>query len=439
MKHTQSPVPGAGAGRTLVAISCRTDPTLRLETQMAPTFPSVDTATLKALRKGDASALERIHRASYAAIVADASKQGGDPSMGPAVAQLAMIQLWENRANIENAEEFAEAIQTAVRAGVTREQRRRAANKDGGKAAAGTVDSTWTAISAEIAKGPVAPVHKTSDAKPRPVKPGTDGGGRGAMIAVGVLLLIGVAIGGYYALQSGAHGLAASSYTLPDAKPVAVQPGQRGNLPLAPGDTAAIGSDSHITVGGDYGTKVRAVRVDGSANVLVSTGVRFEVNAKDASIVTMGGSFAVRAYKDDPAIIVRVKTGEVKVDTPKGTQTVAEGKSLSIAADGTMSEPSAAVVDQALSWTDGKINFTAAPLKVVMSEMARWYDLPVTTKDTSLYSRPVTMSVALGSNKEAIAALEQSANVKFTYDKDSKPVLQDAPAKAAAPAKKKGK
>ena len=407
---------------------------------MAPTFPSVDNATLKALRKGDAGALERIHRASYAAIVAEAGKQSGDPSIGPAVAQLAMLQLWEIRGTIENAEEFAEKLQTAVRAGVTREQRRRAANKEGGKAAAGTVDSTWTAISAEIAKGPAAPVHKSAGAaKPRAAKPSSDGGGRGAMIAVGVLLLIGLAIGGYYALQSGAHGLAASSYTLPDAKPVNVQPGQRGNLPLAPGDTAAIGSDSHITVGGDYGSRVRAVRVDGSASFLVSTGVRFEVNAKDVSLVTVGGSFAVRAYKDDPAVIVRVKSGEVKVDSPKGSQTVAAGKSLSIAKDGTMSEPTPEVVDQALSWTDGKINFTNAPLKVVMSEMARWYDLPVTTKDTSLYTRPVTMSVALGSNKDAIAALEQSANVKFTYDKDSKPVLQDAPAKAAAPAKKKGK
>jgi hypothetical protein len=82
----------------------------------------------------------------------------------------------------------------------------------------------------------------------------------------------------------------------------------------------------------------------------------------------------------------------------------------------------------------------------VMSEMARWYNLPVTTKDTALYSRPVTMAVALESKKDAIAALEESAKVKFSYDKDSKPILQDAsaePAKsekaAKAAPKKKGK
>ena len=407
---------------------------------MAPTAPSIDNATLKALRKSDTSALEKIHRAWWDTINADAAKQGGDPTFGPPVAELAMLQVWEARANMENLEDLTNAIQSAVRGGVTREQRRRANSKGEQKAAGGTVDSVWSRISAEIAKGPATPAApKHTGGKPRAEKVKTDGG-RGAMIAVGVLLLIGVAAGGWWVMQSGAHGVATSSYTLPDAKQVSVTPGQRGNLPLGPGDTAAIGSDSKITVGGDYGTKIRAVRVDGSANFRVSNGPHFEVNAKDdISLVTDGGSFAVRGYKDDASTIVRVKEGDVKVESPKESRTISAGKSIAVAKDGTMSEPAPEVVDQALGWTDGKINFTNTPLKTVMSEFSRWYDLPVTAKDTSLYSRPVTMSVALESKKDAIAALEESANVKFSYDKDSKPVLVDAPAKAAAPAKKKGK
>ena len=405
---------------------------------MALTFPSVDSATIKALRKSDVSALERIHRAVYAAIAAEGTKQTGDAAAGSAVAELAMIQLWENRGNIENAGELDHAIHAAVRGAVTREQRRRAANKDTSKTA-GTVDSTWKHISAEVSKGPggfASPKHATPHVKV--AKPKSDGGGRGALIAVGVLLLVGAAYGAYYVTTKGTHDLAASSYTLPDAKNVAVTPGQRGNLPLGPGDTIAIGSDTKIVEGGDYGTKVRAVKVDGSASFNVSNGVHFEVTAKNVSIVPTGAAtFAVRDYADDPAVMVRVKEGEVKVDAGKEARTVAAGKALAVTKDGTMSEPAADAVDQAFSWTDGKLTFTNAPLKVVMSEMARWYNVPVTAKDTSLYSRPVTMSVELQSSKDAIAALEQSANVKFTYDKDSKPVLEDAPAKAAAPAKKK--
>lgn len=410
---------------------------------MAPTFPSADSATLKALRKGDTSALERIHRAAYAAIVAEATKQTGDAAVGPPAAEIAILQLWENRANIENAEEFDQAFQAAVRGGIAREQRRRASNKDGGKAPAGTVDSTWSHIAAEIAKAPASAGPKHAASKRHVEKVKSDGG-RGGMIAIGVLLLIAAGYGAYRVSQSGEHDMAQASYTLPDAKTVSVTPGQRGNLPLGPGDTAAIGSDSKVTVGADYGTKFRAVKVDGSASFRISNGIRFEANAKDVSIVTSGGAFAVRAYKDDPSVIVRVKEGEVKVDAGKESRSVSAGKALAIAGDGTMSEPTPAAVDQALGWVDGKIIFANVPLKTVMAEMARWYDLPVTAKDTSLYSRPVTMSVALESKKDAIAALESSANVKFSYDKDSKPILEDAPAKPAAPAKaapakKKGK
>lgn len=413
---------------------------------MAPTFPSVDNATLKALRKGDTNALERIHRAAYASVIAEAGRQAGDPSIGPPVAELAMLQLWEVRANMETAEELEEAIHTAVRGGVTREQRRRAAQKEGTTPEAGTVDSTWAHIKGEIAKMPATPGARQHTQPKHHVEKVQSDGGRGVMIGVGVLLLIGAAFGGWYVMQTGAHATATGSYSLPDAKPVSARVGERANFPLGPGDTVAIGSDTRITVGGDYGTKVRAVRVDGSANFRVSAGPRFEVNAKDVSIVTTAGSFAVRAFGDDPAVIVRVKEGEVKVDDGKESRTLAAGKAIAIAKDGTMSEPAADAVDQALGWTEGKVDFTNTPLKVVMAEMARWYNLPVTTKDTSLYSRPVTMAVALESKKDAIAALEESAKVKFTYDKDSKPVLEDAPAqpakaaKAAKPAaKKKGK
>jgi ferric-dicitrate binding protein FerR (iron transport regulator) len=413
---------------------------------MAPAFPSVDNNTLKALRKGDTSALERIHRAVYAAVTAEAGRQAADPSIGPPVAELAMLELWQVRANMETAEELEEAIHAAVRGGVTREQRRRAANKEGAKPATGTVDSTWARIKGEIAKMPATPqAPKHTQPKHHVDKVQSDGG-RGGMIAVGVLLLIAAAAGGWYVMQNGAHASATGSYSLPDAKPVAARAGERATFPLGPGDTVNIGSDTRITVGGDYGTKVRAVRVDGSANFHVSAGPRFEVNAKDVSIVTTAGSFAVRAFADDPAIVVRVKEGEAKVDAGKESRTLTAGKAIAIAKDGTMSEPAADAVDQALGWTDGKVDFTNTPLKVVMSEMTRWYNLPVTTKDTSLYSRPVTMAVALESKKDAIAALEESAKVKFSYDKDSKPILQDASAqpakseKAAKPApKKKGK
>ena len=317
---------------------------------MAASYPSIDNATLKALRKGDVSALEKLHRGAYAAIIADAAKQGGDPSYGPPVAELAMLTVWEHRENHEDAEELQQAMQAAVRAGVTREQRRRANAKDGGKPASGTVESVWSRINSEIAKSAAAPViSKHTEPKRKIERVGTDGGGRGGMIVVGVVLLIAAGFGGWKVMQQGDHGVAEGSFTASDAKPVGVQTGQRGNLPLGPGDTASIGSDSRVVVGGDYGTKVRAFKLDGSVKLHVSAGKHFEVDAKEVAISTSSpATFAVRAYNNETAVIVSVKEGEVKVESPKESRTVAAGKSVSVSGDGVFSEPSAEAVDQAL-------------------------------------------------------------------------------------------
>src|SRR6185312_16887108 len=112
---------------------------------MAPTYPSVDNATIKALHKSDVSALEKIHRAVYSTIVEQGTRQIGDAAAGSAVAEFAMIQLWENRGTVESTEDLDHAIHAAVRGAVTREQRRRAANKDASKPG-GTVDSAWSHV-----------------------------------------------------------------------------------------------------------------------------------------------------------------------------------------------------------------------------------------------------------------------------------------------------
>ena len=63
-------------------------------------------------------------------------------------------------------------------------------------------------------------------------------------------------------------------------------------------------------------------------------------------------------------------------------------------------------------------------LKDLLPELKRWYPLEPGVKDKALLDRTATMNVSLDSTKAAIAALEKSANVKFTYEK-LKAVLVD--------------
>jgi ferric-dicitrate binding protein FerR (iron transport regulator) len=51
-----------------------------------------------------------------------------------------------------------------------------------------------------------------------------------------------------------------------------------------------------------------------------------------------------------------------------------------------------------------------------LNHLQRWYALGLVVRDSSIMDRSVTMNVSLDSSRNAIAALEQSANVKFGYE-----------------------
>ena len=61
---------------------------------MPSTFAAIDKHTVAALHKGDASALERILRAEYAALLHVAEKQVGDPGIA---AGIGTIRIHERR------------------------------------------------------------------------------------------------------------------------------------------------------------------------------------------------------------------------------------------------------------------------------------------------------------------------------------------------------
>ena len=93
-----------------------------------------------------------------------------------------------------------------------------------------------------------------------------------------------------------------------------------------------------------------------------------------------------------------------------------------------MSEPSEAQVEQAVGWAEEKFVVIDRPLREVVPLMNRWYRLDLNVAEERLLDRKATIRALLTSSRQAIEALEASANVKFGYQGENK-VLRDAPAK----------
>ena len=59
----------------------------------------------------------------------------------------------------------------------------------------------------------------------------------------------------------------------------------------------------------------------------------------------------------------------------------------------------------------------------MLPQLKRWYGLDIKVVDRTLLDRMVSMQAALDSPKEAINAVQQSANVQFAWAPDGKTMV----------------
>ncbi|OQP66473.1 hypothetical protein A3860_13365 [Niastella vici] len=101
----------------------------------------------------------------------------------------------------------------------------------------------------------------------------------------------------------------------------------------------------------------------------------FIVSVDNMEVQAIGTSFNITAYKEDNRSQTTVVEGLVKVDRNNRSSLLAPGKKL-IAADSTVTIEDADV-KQEIAWKNGEFVFRNTSLKIVMNELARWYDMDV--------------------------------------------------------------
>jgi ferric-dicitrate binding protein FerR (iron transport regulator) len=257
-------------------------------------------------------------------------------------------------------------------------------------------------------------------------------------LIIGVVL-VAVAAAGWWFTRSSAATAAESAIASSSAHALATSTGQLGQITLDDGTTARLGADSRIRVPAGFGEKFRAIGLEGAAMFTVAPGqpLTFDVRTRDAWIKATGTVFAVRAYPNEEAVTVRVKEGTVTVQRGDESRTLSAGSALSITKDGTITEPSATALDEALAWTDGFMSVHQRPLRHALAEVSRWYGLTMFVRDSSLLTRTVTMRAPLESNREMIAALEKGGGLVFGYEGKNMTLSDTLPTPPAKGARKK--
>jgi ferric-dicitrate binding protein FerR (iron transport regulator) len=407
----------------------------------------------------DESALRRAFDAEYDRLLATARTQLGDASsQATRIVEAAFVAAWMQRASLQTADQLNAFLAEETKHGTSRALSRRAAaqrfgNKGGRESSSATAhNSGESANAAESWEHIQRSIHQTDrpDAHAAVANAGRHEAaahmkkvGRGqswiGFAAIGVVALIAAIVTLKYTSHLGEDEATLAAVNAPGLVPIESSPGQIGTTTLADGTKMRMGPQTRIMKPDGFPTKVRAVKVDGTAQFDVAPGqaLPFRVIVKKVQFIATGTSFAVSGFSSDSGVMILVKEGSVSVAGMKPPTTVAANQALVI--DNGVARP--ATDDEkaeAFSWVDGRVVVNHKPLREALATMLRWFNLDIKVPDLKLLDRDASFNVSLDSSLAAISQVEKSANVKFGYEGDNK-LFKDAPPAPAAAAKKKKK
>lgn len=393
----------------------------------------------------DEAALKRALESEFASSLASAKSQLGDaPALAPKVVEGAFVSLWNQRANIASQEQMKAMLADEIRHGAARALSRRvsAARFAGGKQA-GAAHATGEATAASVWDGVQKSLHASSTSAAHAAH---DKAGRHeaashmkkvakkkSVAAPIIIVVVAGALstaGMMYVSKLGVDDAVLSAVGNTSLAPlVTSSPGQIGTLSLGDGSKVKIAPESRIFVPDGFPTKVRAIRLEGAASFEVAPTTEamplpFRIVAKRNHVIATGTKFAVSAYPGDSAVFVTVSEGAVEVKSGKAVANVAANQTMFVER-GTTREATADEKAGAFNWIDGRVTIPPTTLRNVVAGLTRWFSFDVKVVDLPLLERQASIDVPLDSSGLAIKQVEKSANVKFSYEGETK-LFKDA-------------
>jgi ferric-dicitrate binding protein FerR (iron transport regulator) len=410
---------------------------------MPATTPTIEPDVLAAFRAGDESALERVYRERYRALLDVAIADLGDPLRAARTVERVAADLWKERTQFDSPAAFERYFGALLHERIVREHGRVASlhrhesaarNSTPPRGAAPSTDVSWEHVKAllhpavsatELSAMQSAARHHTAEhlaavgRKPMPV--------RSIVLGVAAALAIVALLFVVPRMRQDEIGKALAS---PDARTVASKPGQRGAVKLSDGSEAVLGAMSSVLIPPGFASQLRAVKLEGTASftVVPNKTLPFIVRADRATVTALGTTFDVSAYPGDRLLVLRVRQGEVRLESSKGTRVVKQSEAVSVESSGIVHAASATELAEALGWVDGEFVITDRSLRDALPIIRRWFDIDPRPADEKLLDRRVTMRVGLDSSRAAIRALQESAQVLLTYERNKALLYDVAPA-----------
>jgi ferric-dicitrate binding protein FerR (iron transport regulator) len=396
-------------------------------------------------------ALHKVFDAEFQGLLSQARQELGEAvSLAPRVAEGAFVRAWDARARLHSLDELKRFLRDDVKAAAARALSRRRQIQESGEAgtvslktaehvaASTAVDPkvSWSHIIAAIHLDPQTAMHDKMSAQEfrhETAERLEHATRRSPLIAASVfvvIVIIAIFVGMYFNRMSTELAFA-NAMSSPNGKVTASPFGQMGKIALGDGSEVTLAPDSKIFVPADFGNKIRPVKLDGTAsfNVAKAPG-EFRVYMRNAVIAAKGTKFVVSGRWGDTAVLVSVTDGSVGVRVGKGeSHTVDAGHAVVVDASGEIKDASADEAQEGASWTTGTLTMVNRPLRDIIPQLQRWYNVDVSVRDLKLLDRKSTLRTNLDSGNVALAEVAKGAGLKVTKDAGHMVLVDTAAAK----------
>jgi transmembrane sensor len=230
-------------------------------------------------------------------------------------------------------------------------------------------------------------------------------------------------------MVTGRRDLAQGSITSERVRSFATDRGEREDIRLADGSRVMLAPQSRLVVLSTTGG-AREVRLEGEAyfDVVHDDRQPFTVHAHNAIVRDVGTRFAVRAYAVDSLVRVVVTHGQVNVrgDTTKDrVGTLLDPRMVArVNAAGHIAVERGADTSRYVAFRKGQIVFVGSPLRDVVHELERWYDIEISLADPTMGDRRITATIADQTLGDLLDQLRIALNVRVART-DRRVVLSD--------------
>jgi transmembrane sensor len=213
--------------------------------------------------------------------------------------------------------------------------------------------------------------------------------------------------------------------------------GQIAKIDLGDGTHVRLAPDSRLFVPTDFGDNIRPVKLSGAASFIVAPGKDdFRVYTRNAIIRAHGTSFVVSSRWSDTAVVVKVTEGSVSIRVGDSASTSVDANhTMLVDGNGVVREASTDEAEDAASWANGRLTMINRPLREILPQLFRWYNVDASVRDLKLLDRKSTLRTPLDSGDVALAEVAKGAGLTVVKD-GGHLVLTDPAAKAATTKKR---